>query len=180
MNIIRISIWTHPFQEFTLPVVAQVETVWEKANSAAEKFGNANDSVRFGMAIVALFLVIGFLAWMYLSSVKATIADQKSRIAELETELRDSYEAHEQRYEELRNHSQTILHGYWGTFNRMVTEFSSLNRVLENREIVMRRPPDPEPLPPPPSQQPAPLKRSAFMPGMRRIPPRAKPEGESN
>lgn len=174
----RLIAWGH-YPDAALAVLAQVETIVEKGLNVAEKFGNGDDSLRFGITIVALFLVIGFLAYLYLANVRATLQEQNERIKSLEKELRDLHNGHERKYDELHDDYERKLSGYYGWFEIAVRELANNNRWLQDQGYVPRRheiQPPPPPPPPSPAAPPSdPGRRSQFLPfsqQSRRVPRR--------
>ena len=187
----RINLWASLMPEAFAPMLAQGETVVEKAVSGITKtgadFGNANDSVRFGMVIVFLVtvcVVVTYLIFrLFLSLQTSTIKELKDRVAAQDAEMRECRREHERRYDELRNKYEKLTDGYFGTLQYAVSEVAAMNKVMAAMGFHVQRPAVTLP-PPAPVIEPPPSGRGAqFLPGRpRRIQPRQKDEtsGDEN
>ena len=169
----RINPWFAALPEAFGPLLAQAETVYEKASQAADKFGNANDSVRLGMALVALFIVTGVPAWLYFTSQRLSVKKLEDRNAELEKEIRANRVSYETKYDALRADCEKKCEAYLGTMNLAVNEFKQARLVLHDAGLI-RRGEDHPPVHIPPSVQPLPSKAN-FLP-RRSIPKRTDNE----
>lgn len=160
-------------------MLGQAETIVERGYQAVmqggTQFGHADDGVKFGITVFALFAVVGTLAYLYIASERSSLKEAKTRIGELEKEIKDNAKSYEGKYDDLREEGEKRLSAYWGIFDIALRELATNNRWLQGQGLVPRQHETPPvQMPPPAANGPAPAGRASFLPGaqpMRRIPP---------
>ncbi len=174
----RINFWLAGTPEGFASILAQVETIFEKASKTAETFGAGDDHFRVGMLYIfcaGVLLVGNYIAFKLLIGAYSTnLKEAKAEIAELRKENREIRENADRKIDELREAYDKKNDAYWGAASVGIQEMAESRKQLERIGVleftkIHQQLPRPEP------SQSVPTKTSFLPSPPRRVPSKHSP-----